>query len=232
MKLLKNSIYIILCLLILVRCDEESTGGISRITTYPSFEMEGDEILVAVKGQPFTDPGVVATEAGTEIPVTKTVIGSSYIVAGSTQPGDVQYRTLTEVDNQTPGIYTIVYSAENSDGFEGSVERTVFVLDAVPDPSVDLSGTYTSGTSPIAVITKITDGVFYSTNVWGGGSTVRIEGYILTADGVNVNVPQQESLVRIFGYGTRTVSGTLDLRMSRPTFAPPLLDVVKVWVKQ
>ena len=233
MKILLNNIYILLLLssLVVLSCDDDTTGGVSRITTYPDFTISGEEKVVIKVGTGFTDQGVIAEEGGEEIPVTKTVIGSSYIVPGQTQPEEVQYRTLSEVDDETPGIYWITYSAVNSDGFPGSVERIVFVLDDDPDPDVDLSGDYASGSSPEATITKITDGVFYSTNVWGGGSTVKIGAYVLTADGVNINIPQQESLVRIFGYGTRDVSGVLDLKMSRPTFAnpAPLIDLTKVW---
>jgi hypothetical protein len=104
-------------------------------------------------------------------------------------------------------------------------------LDKEPDPSVDLSGNYVSGTSPASDITKVADGVFYATNFWGGGSTVVLDGYILTSDGVNLNIPRQESLVPIYGHGKRLANGDLDLLMTRPTFSPPLVDQVKVWVK-
>lgn len=231
---IRNHIYILCLLIVLGGCEREfESEGVSRTTTYPTFEMAGEEIIVIVKDDAYTDPGIIATEGGAEIPVEKSVVGSSFIEAGSTQPEDVTYRNLTEVDASTPGIYTVTYSAVNSDGFAGTVQRTVFVLESAPDPAVDLTGGYTSGVSPEAEITKIADGVFYSTNVWGGGSSVKIGGYILTSDGVNVNVPQQESLVRIFGYGTRDGSGNLHLLMSRPTFGPPpLIDLVKDWTKK
>lgn len=213
-------------------CEDDSTADISRITNYPTFTMEGDAILVHVAGEPYSDPGVTALEGENEITVTKTVIQSKFIEPGMTQPEDVQYATLSEIDEDVPGMYTVTYTAVNQDGYSGTTERIVFVLDGEPDPSVDLSGTYTSGSSPTSVVTKVADGVFLATNVWGGGSTVRIGAYVLTSDGVNLNVPQQDTQTRIFGYGTRNGAGTWSMSMSRPLFSPPLIDLAKVWTKQ
>jgi hypothetical protein len=230
---MKNYRYLLLALIITAACFSAcervlDTEGISRITTFPTFQMQGEEIIVLVKGQPFTDPGITTKEG---YPVTSSVRGSTYIVPGKTQPADVVYSSGA-VDTNIPGIYVITYSSTNPDGFSGTTTRIVFVLDQQPDPTVDLSGTYTSGTSPGATITKVADGVFYSTNAWGGGSTVVIPAYLICTDGINVNVPQQESLVRIFGYGTVAPNGTLNLLMSRPTFGPPpLIDLIKDWVK-
>lgn len=213
-------------------CEDDSTADISRITYYPTFSMEGDDVLVHIAGDPYTDPGVTALEGEDEIEVTKSVVQSKFIVPGMTQPGDVQYATLSEVDEDVPGMYTVTYTAVNKDGYSGTTQRIVFVLADEPDPSVDLSGTYTSGTSPTSVVTKVADGVFFATNVWGGGSTVRIGAYVLTSDGVNLNVPQQDTQTRIFGYGTRNGAGTWSMSMSRPLFSPPLIDLAKVWTKQ
>ena len=230
---MKNYKYLLLVFFITAAffsgCERElDTEGISRITSFPTFQMQGEDIVTVVKGGTFTDPGVTTVEG---YPVTSSVIGSAYIVPGKTQPTDVVY-TSGAVDTNVPGIYIITYSSTNPDGFSGTTTRTVFVLDQQPDPAVDLSGSYASGTSPGATITKVADGVFYSSNAWGGGSTVVIPAYLICTDGVNVNVPQQESTVRIFGHGTVAANGTLNLLMSRPTFGPPpLIDLVKDWVK-
>ena len=232
MKNIKTNTWLLLTVVLLLSCERDlETEGLSRITYYPDFTMAGEENVITWVGAGFTDPGATATEAGQDLPVTVTITGSPYIVPGNTQPDQVSYTNTFNPD--VPGIYSFSYSAINSDGYPGSVTRMVFVLDKQPDPAVDLSGTYTStAPSPNATISKIGDGVFYSTNAWGGGSGVVIGAYILTADGVNLNIPQQESLVRIFGHGTRLANGTLDLKMSRPTFSPPLIDLEKVWAKQ
>ena len=217
--------------LTLLSCEkDDETANISQVTTYPDFVLEGEDLIVIVQGENFTDPGVRALEGETEIPVSTSVVGSPYIDPAHTDPSEVGYTDA--FDPNVPGIYTFNYSATNSDGFSGTASRTVIVLDAAPDPAVDLSGNYTSGSSPASEVTKVADGVFYATNFWGGGSSVVLDGYILTSDGVNLNIPQQESLVPIYGYGTRTADGDLDLRMTRPTFSPPLIDIVKLWEKQ
>jgi hypothetical protein len=230
---MKNNKYSLLILFITAAffsaCERElDTEGISRITSFPTFQMQGEEVMTVVKGGTFTDPGVTTVEG---YPVTSSIRGSAYVVKGKTQPSDVVY-TSGAVDTNVPGMYVITYSSTNPDGFSGSTTRTVFVLHEQPNPAVDLTGAYASGTSPAATITKVADGVFYSSNAWGGGSTVVIPAYLICTDGVNVNVPQQESLVRIFGYGTVATDKTLNLFMSRPTFGPPpLIDLVKNWVK-
>jgi len=208
--------------------DNLDSENVSKITNYPTFKMEGDEVVTVVKGTSFTDPGVTTVE-GYE--VTSSVTYSPLVTAG--HPEIFDYETMATVDANTTGMYIITYTSINPDGFPGTTNRYVFVLDSAPDPSVDLTGHYTSGSSPEADITKLADGIFYSTNVWGGGSTVRIQGYLVCVDGVNVNIPQQESLVTIYGFGTRTPDGILNLKMSRPTFGPPpLIDLAKKWTKQ
>jgi len=210
-------------------CEKElDTEGISRLTFFADFDMKGDAVVTLVKGETFTDLGVTAEEKGQTLTVTKKVVGSPFIVPGKTQPSDVTY--LNELDTNVPGVYVIYYSAKNSDGYVSSVKRYVFVLDKEADPAIDLSGEYKSGSSPVSTISKVADGVFYATNIWGGGSTVKIGAYIICTDAANVQVPQQESADRIFGYGTwNPQTGKLDMLMSRPTF--PLINQAKVWIK-
>jgi len=208
-------------------CNEIDTENVSKVTQYPTFVIDGGQFQTIVKGTPFTEKGAT-TKEGYEV-TNEGTVGSAYIDPAHTQPEDVTY--TSSVDTNTPGLYITTYASVNPDGFAGTIKRYIFVVDQAPDPDVDLSGHYTSGSSPAADITKITDGIFYSNNAWGGGSTVVIGAYLICVDGVNIQVPQQESLVRIFGYGT--VSGnTLKLKMSRPTFGPPpLLNSTKNWTK-
>ncbi len=232
---MKRLIYsLVLLAFVAMSCEDETTENVSTITYYPIFELEGGDVTVHIAGEAYTEPGVSAKEGESDLEVTKSVVQSKFIVPGQTQPAQVQYTTLSEVDGDTPGMYTVTYTAVNKDGYSGTTTRNVFVLEEAPDPSVDLSGTYTSGSSPTSVITKAANGIFYATNIWGGGSGVRIGAYVVTVDGVDINVPQQESEYRIFGYGTRDGSGKLTLKMSRPTFAnpAPLIDLDKIWTKQ
>ncbi len=125
-------------------CEETTTDNISSITYYPDFEIIGGEFYTVVQGQDFTDPGVVATEDGKELEVT---------VAGD------------QVDTSTPDVYTITYTATNSDGFSKTVSRTVVVtLLDVSQTETDLSGTYTGGFSGTAEnsVKKVNENGLYS----------------------------------------------------------------------
>ncbi len=93
---------------------------------------------------------------------------------------DVLETTVTgSVDENTVGVYSIVYSATNSDGYDGSATQTVFVYD--PSITTDFSGTYPSGitrtegdgTNPRNYvgevnITLVQPGIFYVDCLLGG----------------------------------------------------------------
>lgn len=112
--------YIILAIfaMVIAGCEKEYEDEV-RITYFPDFEINGDEILYTPAGTPYADAGAVATENDQEIEVT----------------------TTSNVDSNTPGSYTVGYTARNSDGFSKTVERKVVVY----DPNVnttDISGVY------------------------------------------------------------------------------------------
>jgi hypothetical protein len=151
-----------------VHITEEQVGD-SKVTFFVDFVMKGGEFEAVVKGKPYTDPGVTATEKGEPVDVK---------VAGSVNVNEV-------------GIYRLTYSATNKDGFSKSINRYVGVLPEEPDPSVDLSGNYSSSTSPGATITKVADGFFHTTNCWGGGSVVVIPALFMCTDGKTLYLPIQ-----------------------------------------
>src|SRR5688572_28074816 len=111
---MKNtSIYIAIAMVIMVSCNNDlETEGISRITYYPTFELERGTLVLYEVGESYTEPGIKVTEEGAEIPFT----------------------TTGTVDTSVPGFYSITYSAVNKDGFQGSETRTVVVLEPnLPD---------------------------------------------------------------------------------------------------
>ncbi|MBI9056485.1 DUF5011 domain-containing protein [Labilibaculum sp. DW002] len=120
---MKKILYISLLAIITLfsACDDKETEDISRITYFPDFTLEGGEFYRHEMGTAYTEPGVVAMEGENELEVVTS--------------GDV-------VDSNVPGIYEVVYSATNVDGFDGSVSRYVIVTDEVDDSAVNLSGDY------------------------------------------------------------------------------------------
>ena len=114
---------------VLVSCSEDSTGDVSRVTNYPEFTLLGDEVVYVQKGTAYTDAGVIVTEGGVEIPYETTVSGD--------------YRGGTTVDTNVVDVYHVIYSAENQDGFSGSISRTVVVYEN-SDLITSIAGLYKS----------------------------------------------------------------------------------------
>ncbi len=104
----------------------------SRITYFPDFVIEGDEITFHLQGNAYTDGSVTAVEYGSNLPVSVRVTGDMTGYSG------------TEVDVNTIDKYTITYSATNSDGFDGTVIREVFVSPPTGDLITSIEGVYIS----------------------------------------------------------------------------------------
>jgi hypothetical protein len=131
MKLLKKSVYILMALLVtLMGCEEDkSSEGLSRLTYYPDFVFNGDEVVFVAKDAEFNEPGVTATEKGNSIPVTTSASGL--------------YFGETALDTSSPDIYDVTYSATNTDGFAGTQSRRVIVA-GQGDLVNSIEGLYTS----------------------------------------------------------------------------------------
>lgn len=114
---------------VLVSCESDTTGGVSRVTGYPTFTVLGDDVVYVQKGTPYVDPGVTVTENGVEIPFTTSVSGA--------------YQGGTSVDTNVVDVYSIIYSAVNQDGFAGSASRTVIVYEN-SDLTTSIAGLYRS----------------------------------------------------------------------------------------
>lgn len=100
---------------VLYSCSESETGDVSRVTNFPNFQLNGDDVIFVHKGDAFTDPGVIVTEGETEIDYTTTVTGL--------------YRGGTTLDTNVDDVYLITYTATNQDGFSGSASRTIIVAE-------------------------------------------------------------------------------------------------------
>jgi hypothetical protein len=113
---------------------------------------------------------------------TITIVGAPYIsipVGGAyTLPSATAYdsfykerplvvKNLGTLDNTTPGLYTVTYSAKNSNGFEGTA--SVYVAVTNVSDTLDLSGWYLRSAVPskVAFVTKLARGLFMTSNVGG-----------------------------------------------------------------
>jgi len=191
----------------------EGTVGHSKITFFPTFEMTGDPVMSIVKGTPWTDPGIKATEGDAEIPVT----------------------TDGTVNSDEVGLYTLNYSATNKDGYSATATRVVVVIPDHETPGLDISGEYLpiGGAPANAIITKQAEGVYFTTNCWGGGSLAVIPAYFICVDGATVEIPLQDpGSGRIVTENPGTyASGTISWTVTRLDFPGGALTRDKQWEK-
>jgi hypothetical protein len=200
-----NKLFLLLLLIapIFFGCDRDmESEGISRIINYPKFDLTGGPYMSIVVGSAYSEPGIKVTEGGAAIP----------------------FETDGTVDPNTVGIYEVVYSAKNSEGYEGTATRTVAVLPNAENPGVDISGKYSNvgGSSAngsnalVSTVTKLAPGFYLSSNVWGGTSLAVIAAYIVTTDGTTLTLPLSaiSPYGRVQGTGTLSPTGLMSLSVS------------------
>lgn len=103
----------------LTSCGDDDSEGKSRITYYPTIELQGGSYYVAAKGSEWKDPGYVSLMGGEDVTDLVTITG--------------------KVDTSKPGLYTLTYTTtENEDGFGSSTTRKVVVA----DPNDPVEGLY------------------------------------------------------------------------------------------
>lgn len=119
-------------ILSLVSCDEDPTS--SKVTYFPLIEQNSPELnpIFVELGDPFTEPGAVATANGEPIDMSTTYVGR--------YRDNVFEETL---DPNVSDIYNTEYSAVNEDGFPATSTRQVIVAET-GDLVNSIAGLYTS----------------------------------------------------------------------------------------
>ncbi|MCD6010210.1 MAG: Bacterial Ig-like domain (group 3) [Flavipsychrobacter sp.] len=142
---------------------KKQTGQVSVVKTasYPIITITGPQYISIAVGGVFTPPN--ATAYDTFYKERPTVV-----------------KDLGGLDNTTPGLYTVVYSAKNSNGFIGTAVVYVAVTDVTD--TLDLSGLYwrSSDDQRPANISKLAKGLFMTDNV-GGVDTGTQKEFIVPA---------------------------------------------------
>jgi hypothetical protein len=191
-KITRN-ILLAISLIAVMSCEKKiDSDGLSKITYYPNFTMNGDAEMLLSVGADFTDPGVVATENGNEIPNTVTVTGDFFSGA------------VSSVNTDVADKYIINYSATNSDGFAGTISRSVYVYNT-GDLVNSIEGLYTSTIYrsgalkfvdlPYVMIVKTGTDEYTITDAIGGyydigrayGATYRASGLTIIANDISAN---------------------------------------------
>jgi hypothetical protein len=99
---------------IISSCTKDETADVSRLTSFPIITLNGNAEILAPFGSEYVDPGASAF-AGDVSVTTMTSFGSG------------TYQGAAGVDTSVPDNYMVTYSAENSDGFDGTAIRNVWV---------------------------------------------------------------------------------------------------------
>ena len=157
-------------ILTVLSCEYEGDSfNVSQETIFPTFEMQGDPIVIIPVGQAYTDEGADAFEGTAPIDVN---------ITGS-------------VDVNTPGLYQITYTAVNGDGYEASVVRGVAVCTQAA-LNADLSGNYqrNAGARGVSSWILIEPGMYRCVDV-GGARLPNDWVYLFNVDENIVVVPVQ-----------------------------------------
>ena len=105
--------------------------GLTQITYYPVFTLEGGDVYTIGVGETYSEPGFTAIE-GTEDVTNKVSVSIA----------DIDGNPVSAISTAEPTLYTVTYSAVNADGFSASTQRTVFVYD--PTVTTSIAGTYST----------------------------------------------------------------------------------------
>jgi hypothetical protein len=173
---MKKISILVIALFSLVSCNKDKINntadkvGISKVTHFPILTVKGDNIIAIANGSTYNEPGVTAKAGDADVPVT----------------------TSGTVNTSQDGVYTLTYTAVNSDGFSASATRTVAVYTTAADAaSHDLSGTYLrAATGSSAVWTKIAPGVYSVFNP-GGSPGTNLTVVAINPSGFKISIPPQ-----------------------------------------
>ena len=128
----KNYLYsmiLMLATMFVTSCENDSTEGLTSITYYPQFTLEGGSPYFVEQGTSYSEPGMIAMEGETDRTADVDVVITN-------SAGQV----VSSIDVNNIDLYTVTYSVTNEDGILGSAKREVIVY----NPNVtDISGTYT-----------------------------------------------------------------------------------------
>lgn len=195
------SLVFVSCSIFLFSCKKELVDtaqqvGSSKVTYYATVTLNGDQYLSVDSAGTYTDQGAVATVEGKNLDVK---------VSGS-------------VNTSVVGLYTLTYSAVNSDGFSASATRTVAVLPSPEVTGVDVSGSYfyvATGANN-SVITKLAPGFYSTSNCWSSATTISC--LFICVDGTKIRVPSQSTpFGQLSGSGTLSPTGALTYIISIPS---------------
>lgn len=174
MRTIKLAFLMVLLTFTVISCKKDTE--LSKPTFWPILTMNGDKLVIITAGDTYTDAGATATANGEPIEVV----------------------VSNRVDNTTPGVYPVSYSAYNADGIPAVATRTVIVK---PDEQLidadHILGNYTLAVParpnpiPAMSVTRLDVGLYYTNNMYGSNgnnAVINVPAYFYTTDGIVFNI--------------------------------------------
>ncbi len=134
-------------------CKKRDTDDISTVVdvTHPSIELNGDKFITLPVGGSYTDEGAVATDD----------------ISGATSSIMAESSNL---DPSTPGMYYMLYTTQNANGYITNVVRYIGVT--AYNDAVDMSGTYVRTANGVEVeVSKVAPSMYKNADMGGAGLT-------------------------------------------------------------
>jgi len=194
MKSLKLILITIVAVGIFYGCkkDEDPVSKEVRVQ-YPTITMNGGQFVSINIGGTYTDAGAVAFDS---------------INSSNTDLMPIQ----SEVDPTTPGLYPVIFEAENSYGFKSQSIRWVAVTNIPADE--DISGVYARTANGVEVnIDKKARGIYSTDNVGGvpGDPSYLFPVYFVQLNDTDIVVPPQPGgFGEVSAYDTRLTKSPSD----------------------
>ncbi|MFA6057343.1 MAG: immunoglobulin-like domain-containing protein [Taibaiella sp.] len=130
----------------------DTEEGVSKVVdvSKPTINLKGDKFVSLSVGEAYADPGATLIDD----------------ISGA--QSDIPAAEYTNLDVSTPGVYYMLYSAKNSNGYINNNVRYIAVTDY--NDAVDLTGTYVRTLNGVEVeVTKVAPS-FYKNSDMGGAS--------------------------------------------------------------
>lgn len=209
---------------------DRDTFNVSKVTTYPTINLLGDNPYLLKQGTTYSDPGVQAFEGST--PITPKVSYTS---------GD--YRHLAGLDVNTADRYTEVYTAYNKDGFKATANRVIYVYNTGNFTS-SIEGLYTAtvkrtpsqGAVPATkvlsyvLVWKNSDGSFGVSDAIGGYYEIgRAYGLAYASQGLKLNFSGGVATVASQPNGVGAFGGNISVSSVVVTPASKTIVLTSSW---
>ncbi|MFV0530977.1 MAG: BT_2262 family domain-containing protein [Flavobacteriales bacterium] len=221
---MKKLLILISSVLLIYSCANDDTSDVSRVTSFPIVTVLGNATELIEQGTTFTDPGATATENGKDIPVQAS--NSSGV-----------YWSVAGVDTNSPDKYTVTYSATNSDGFDGTASRDVWVastgdlvssIEGLYLSSIERVGSDTQSNLKYVIIKSLGGNQYELSHALGGyydigrayGTGYACRGAVITANDIATNdFSITQSQFPIWGYTTNITNFTVNAASKTITFS-------------